>query len=488
MNSVTQKVPFGKLCLICLAYSAFFTFCLYRNERGITFPFFVAGTVAFFIYYMRTMGKEIKKFSVFYIASICLLGIDVCITASYVLISFNYFFIFVLFIMLFLYNIYDDETWDAGRYFTAICEFFFSIIGYIFRPFKDFSAVCKKETKDQDQDQDEQKTEQKKNIWYILTGLAISIPLLCIILPLLISSDIIFSNKMDDMFSFLWDIDIADLIFMFVASFFVAYALVYRLTERIERLDIPVEDKRTHSPLIAITMNLVLLVVYMMYSVIQIVYLFMRAGELPDGYTYSRYSHEGFFQLVFVCLINIILVLICRKHSKDSMALKIILCLISACTYIMLSSSAYRMFLYISVYNLTFLRIYVLWALLVMAVIMAGIIVFLFKADMPFVKFSLVSFISLWILFVAIDPDYQIAKYNLLNKDDDKYIYELSLDALPAIERFGDEEMVVQYCKRNRMEIRKHFSRYELVDDLTVRTWNYSRWRTSKIIKYTDAD
>ena len=474
MNSVTEKISFKKLCLVCLLYSAFYTFCLYHNETGLTFPLFVMGTIGFFIYYMRIMGKEIKKFSVFYIASICLLGIDVCVSASYVLAAFNYVFIFVLFFMLFLYNIYDDRTWDAGRYFTAIMEFIFTAIGFVFRPFKDFSAACKKEGTQGSDDSGNTNAEQKKNIWYVLTGLAISVPLVCVILPLLISSDIIFSNKIDDLFSFAWDVEIADLIFMFVAGFFMAYAMVYRFTERLPRLDEPVADKRNHSPLIAITVNIVLLLIYMMYSGIQIVYLFMRQGELPDGYTYAEYSHEGFFQLVFVCLINIILVLICRKYSKDSLALKIILCLISACTYIMMSSSAYRMYLYISVYCLTFLRIYVLWALLVMAVVMAGIIVYLFKADMPFVKFVLVSFVSLWILFVAIDPDYQIARYNLVNHDDDYYICRLSLDALPAIDRYGDEQILEDYCHDNRSELRH---------DMTIRTWNYSKWRAKNIYK-----
>ena len=476
MNSVTQKISFKKLCLICLLYSAFFTFCLYHNYSGLAYPFFVMGTIGFFIYYMRIIERTIKRFSIFYIISICLLGIDVCISYSYVLTSFNYVFIFVLFFMLFLYNIYDDTTWDAGRYISAILEFIFTAIGYVFRPFKDFSVACKKGDTQESGDTKDTDPEQKKNIWYILTGLAISVPLVCVILPLLISSDIIFSNKIDDMFSFVWDIQIGDLIFMFVAGFFMAYAMVYRLTDRLPRLDEPVLDKRNHSPLIAITVNIVLLLIYMLYSGIQIVYLFMRQGELPDGYTYAEYSHEGFFQLVFVCLINIVLVLICRKYSKDSLALKIILCLISACTYIMMSSSAYRMYLYISVYCLTFLRIYVLWALLVMAVVMAGIIVYLFKADMPFVKFALVSFISLWILFVAIDPDYQIAKYNLVNHDDDYYICRLSLDALPAIERYGDEQILDDYCHDHKYEIRK---------DMTIRTWNYSKWRANKIYRNT---
>ena len=164
MNSVTQKISFKNLCLICLLYSAFFTFCLYHNDLGLAYPLFVAGTIGFFIYYMRKMNNSIKRFSVFYIVAICLLGIDICISASYVLAAFNCFFIFILFSMLFLYNIYDDSTRDAGRYFTAIIEFVMTAIGFVFRPFKDFSAACKKEGIHEADDTKDANPEQKKNI------------------------------------------------------------------------------------------------------------------------------------------------------------------------------------------------------------------------------------------------------------------------------------------------------------------------------------
>lgn len=155
--------------------------------------------------------------------------------------------------------------------------------------------------------------------------------------------------------------------------------------------------------------------------------------------------------------------------------------MISGCTYIMISSSAYRMYLYIDAYKLTFLRIYVLWALLVMAVIMAGIIVYLYKPDMKFVNYCVVSFISLWIMFVAIDPDYQIAKYNIQYHDDDDYICELSLDALPAIERYGDEELIDKYFLYRSRSVNGYERKKIKNEKLTVRTWNYSKWRAKEI-------
>jgi len=110
----------------------------------------------------------------------------------------------------------------------------------------------------------------------------------------------------------------------------------------------------------------------MIFSVIQIVFLFSGGMILPDGYTYAEYAHQGFFQLLFLCIFNLILVLCCMAVFEMNRWLKMILLIFSACTYVMIASSAYRMILYISNYHLTFLRILVLWFLALLVVLMAG--------------------------------------------------------------------------------------------------------------------
>ena len=92
--------------------------------------------------------------------------------------------------------------------------------------------------------------------------------------------------------------------------------------------------------------------------------------RLPEGYTYSSYARQGFFQLLAVCIINLIIVLVCLGFFRESRVLKGILTVISLCTYIMVASSAYRMILYIQICQLTFLRIIVLWALAVTALVL----------------------------------------------------------------------------------------------------------------------
>lgn len=42
-------------------YALFYTFCLYKNASGITYPFFVAGTLAYFCLCTRKSGVPLKK-------------------------------------------------------------------------------------------------------------------------------------------------------------------------------------------------------------------------------------------------------------------------------------------------------------------------------------------------------------------------------------------------------------------------------------------
>ncbi|WP_353960240.1 DUF4153 domain-containing protein, partial [Klebsiella pneumoniae] len=64
----------------------------------------------------------------------------------------------------------------------------------------------------------------------------------------------------------------------------------------------------------------------------QVIYLFGGLGTLPENYTYASYAREGFFQLVFVCILNLSMVLICKKYFRDNRILKVILTFICSCT------------------------------------------------------------------------------------------------------------------------------------------------------------
>lgn len=473
-----------------LVYAVFYTFCLYKNSSGITYPFFVGGTCLFFFFYLKKSGITAKKFSLFLIISLILLGLCTCMTDSYILIAYNKLGIFFLFFYMVLHNLYEDKHWDILKYIGSIINILFTSLVYLFRPFTDFFAFWNAE-------KEKRKMSCGKGK-YVFAGILISLPLLFIILLLLYEADAVFSNFFDQIFVFDIYINFEDHIwgitFLFLFAFFASYCIITRLS--VHDLKEELSDKKTAEPVTAITFTALISLVYLVFCYIQVVYLFGGFGTLPEGYTYASYAREGFFQLVFVCLINLALVLICIKRFRENKILKGILTFISVCTYIMIASSAYRMLLYIQTYYLTFLRLFVLWFLLVLSLLMAGALAMIYRKGFPLTRYYVITVTVLYLIFSFARPDYWIAQYNLnhiyraeetietyqnlYGYDDFHYLRRLSLDAAPAIfknaERLGyeDENWFLNY--------KDDISSITYLWDKSPRQWNFSRWTALRLL------
>ncbi|MBO5166612.1 MAG: DUF4173 domain-containing protein, partial [Lachnospiraceae bacterium] len=160
------------------------------------------------------------------------------------------------------------------------------------------------------------KTGKKSYFLPVLTGIAIALPLLFIITALLSSADIVFAKMLDRIFTCFNFMTIFEIFFLIVAVFFCSYAIYAALC--MKNVQEEVTDQRKLEPVIAIIVTAALSVVYLMFSVIQIMYLFIGNMRLPKGYTYSGYAREGFFQLLAVCILNLLLVLICLYLFREN--------------------------------------------------------------------------------------------------------------------------------------------------------------------------
>lgn len=427
------KNHFSFFAPACALYALFYTFCLYKNASGITYPFFVAGTLCFFFLSMKKLGVPYKKDSLFYVISIILLGISNCCTTSTPLLRMNKLGIFLLSFILILHTVYQDSDWSFPKYIAAILRTIGSSFACLFSPFSDLISFF--DAKKQE------KSDKKNYLFYVLLGFAISIPILAVIIMLLSTADVVFGNIMKNIFSF--DISFTDIIrtgFLTVFVFFASYSLISALCKK--NIQEEVNEKKVLEPIIAIIVTGLLSVVYLMFSMVQILYLFIGNMSLPEGYTYSSYARQGFFQLLTVCIINLILVLICLSFFKDNIILKIILTVISGCTFIMILSSVLRMLMYIKGYNLTFLRIFVLWALAVIFFLMIGVTIYIHFQRFPLFFYSVVITTIFYIGLSFAHPDYWIARCNLepslihypeVNSKGFYLYHNLSADAAPAI-------------------------------------------------------
>ncbi len=476
-----------KIGLPGLLYAIFFTFCLYKNGAGITYPFYVAGTACFCIYTIRGTGGSWRGGHIFALIAGLLLGISTCLTDNGIIIFMNKAWLFVLFLYFLLRAGFHTEGWQLGKFLSSMFRLVGGSIGRLFCFFPDMKEWI-----------NEHKGTKNHQIFYVLAGAGCSIPLIAIVVMLLSSADAVFEESVDMLFGniALWDIFWC--IFWSVAVFLFSYGMASFLFKK--KLNEAVKDRRTGQPLIAISSTAVIAVIYIYFCIIQIVYLFAGNGTLPAGYTYAQYARQGFFQLLFVCLLNLALVLAGLGFFRESKALKAILFVISLCTFVMIASRFYRKLLYISAYYLTFLRLFVLWALCVIALLMAGIVGKTFKNNFPLFQYGLAVITCCYIVLSFARPDYWIAWYNVAHMEeavdsgilnasepedtadsereyyysDTWYLNNLSADAAPVI---ITEEHIAEYMayKERQEEYQEEDLSWEEINTLTLNApWYYN--------------
>lgn len=472
---------FGRLGAASLVYTLIYTICLYKNTMGIAVVVWVAACIGYVYTVLQMFNRKGKRDSIFFVTVMGLLGISTFLTGNKWIILMNYAMIFVLLTALLLHNFAEDNHWDIGKYARKIIVSVFGAIGTVGKPFSDGSAFYRS-----------RHGKNNKSGYYILIGIGAAVPCLLFLGVMLASADMVFADMVGRFFlQFRFPSRVFGVLFMLCFGFFSAYCGVRYVEEHAAA--VVMEEKGNAEPLIAIAFTAPITLLYIVFSAIQIAYLFVGGMQLPDGVTYAEYARKGFFQLLFVCAVNLVLVLVIQKYFRENIVLKTLLLLISGCTFVMTASSACRMVLYIQAYQLTFLRIFVLVALTVIALLMAGITGRILLPRFPLFRYGIAVVCVVYLAFSFSHVDYFIAAYNLShpvagewdgtrNVDYD-YLYKLSTDAAPAIERYiraqgyaaEGEELPVWY-ELYRIE------HEEETENITLRNFNVSHYIASRLM------
>ena len=318
--------------------------------------------------------------------------------------------------------------------------------------------------------------EKKMLVWNALLGVLVAIPFLIVVVMLLSSADIFFDQLTKSLFN---DVDISEssgILWRTAAVFLESYILLVYLCRH--TISEEVKDNRTGEPVTAITATGMLTFVYIIFSGIQILGLFMGKLQLPKEYTYAEYAKEGFFQLLAVGILNLVIVLVCLKYVRESKGLKAVLTVMSVCTYIMIASSAMRMFMYVQAYNLTFSRVLGLWALILLAVLFAGVMMQIFRKDFPLFRYGMAAVTVLYLGLSFAHPDYIIASVNVQQEKVDYYYLEtLNADAAPVLIPY------IAQASREDFGTRYRNSIAQLEDGIDPRTFNVSRYRAVQLLQ-----
>jgi hypothetical protein len=202
-------------------------------------------------------------------------------------------------------------------------------------------------------------------IWKkIFIGLLISLPVLFVILNLLMSADSQFERMMGEiprLFETFNPEIFARMVIVLIFTF-AFFGLMQVLLKKQIKAVIHKDNNFSFNvdAIISITVLVLINVVYILFTIVQFKYFF--SGSLQGDFTYAEYARKGFFELLFVTLINLsitVFVVNLVKHSSKltKRLIQILLTALVLSSAVMLSSAFMRLSMYEEAYGFTFIRV-----------------------------------------------------------------------------------------------------------------------------------
>lgn len=216
--------------------------------------------------------------------------------------------------------------------------------------------------------------EKTNKILNAVFGIIVGIVFSIVILLLLMSADDYFNKFVSKAFISI-NLDFSK-IMQFVIFFIIIFSIGVNLIRN--RYIVMKENKiRKIDHTIIISMLSVINLVFVLFLISEVSKLCGNFLQIPKGYIYSSYAREGFFQLLFVTIINfsIILYLIYKTNViKENKIIRNLVLILIVFSVLLIFNSYYRMFLYIGKFGFTNLRLQVI-LFLFMEFILFGIII-----------------------------------------------------------------------------------------------------------------
>lgn len=339
----------------------------------------------------------------------------------------------------------------------------------------------------------------------VLRGILIAVPVLIVFVALLASADLFFASYVQDML----DLHLTDglpetllrLAIVLVAAWLCAGAIFFALG-RGKAVGDPGElyslpgDLRTAKKIGFLEGATVLALVDLLFAAfawIQFTYLFSgQAARTMNYQAYRDYVRQGFGQLLMVALLSMCLILglrwVARVGALRQLRIFNLLCTaMIALTLVVLVSAFWRMAVWenIEFYINTPLRLYIRVFIVFLGLTFAWLFFTLWLKPRRFSIGAFVLALAFLMTINIMNPDADVATYNLAHRGDDlatRYLYLLSDDAVPVLVqglRSADEhgKLAIQADLERRLEAMEadkgwqawqsfHLARWEAYDTL----------------------
>ena len=321
-----------------------------------------------------------------------------------------------------------------------------------------------------------------KKLGAVAIGFALSIPLLGIMITLLRSADAAFSGVLQLLPSFsLWET--GNTLFFGTCFACVIFTQSVALKHRPKAAPAASISGFSINPLTVNTVLIGVSALFFVYLISQLAYFGGGfAGILPEGYTMAEYARRGFFEMAWLCAINLGVIalaagLVCRKEGKLPLLTRLLCLFIALMTLFFVVSASAKMIMYIDAYGLTRLRVLTEVIMIFLGLATITVALWLFIPKLPYFKVVLLLALLIGATVLWADVDTVVANYNVtayqqgkLETVDVSYLSTLGNGAKPHIARLLDDSNpnVAQAAKRA-------LTRFPLPDDVEkdFRDWNY---------------
>ena len=447
-----------------------FNILFYNKPLGISYPFFV---IVFYIAFLWNLRQKISfrfNFGWFLTLPIIALSSTYLIFSNQVFAALNFLMIPILIIaQTILINEQNNHKWYDARFIKDIFYGIFNrAFGYTSRPFVvglDAMRIRKSHGK-------------YDVIKKVFIGLAISIPLLLIIIALLSSADSVFKHFIDEISNSFGNINIGDFLLQGITALFITM-IVFSYLWSFSNSDNSLESRLQESletnniscdPIISITILSVINCVYVAFTIIQFAYMFGSVNNaLPQDFTYAEYARRGFFELLVVTLINFSLLLSSIRFTQRggklvARTVRILHSLLILCTVVILLSAYFRMSLYEAAYGYTYLRVLTHSFMIFLCVLFLIAFYKIWNERISLLKPYIVITLTAYMIINFADIDVLIAKNNVdryaeTGKLDTDYFRNLSYDSIPVLANLLNDENVATDLKKYLVEQHEELSK-----------------------------
>ncbi len=470
---------------VSLILGLLFDYFFYGKIPGIAFSLYVILVIAGLFAIAKIFKKQISKEAIWLLIPIIFFSAMVFVRSSGLLTFLN--IVASLLLLLVVAEISFGEkvkNFLVGNY-VKIFFLPFKFIRPLFQILSDLFSL-REVNKDQ------------KVLSQVIKGIAIAVPVLFILLLLFSSADLIFQKYV----SYLITIRIEPetvfrsiMVLIATLGYIGAYSYIFRKTEN--QIAARQNNKtygfgRIESSILLGSVN----ILFFIFILVQLAYLFGGEGSISaQGFTYAEYARRGFFELIAVAIISLLLLLttekyIAKQEIGHTLWFKILSATLVVQVILIMASAFTRLLLYEQAYGFTTIRLYSHAFIILLAIIFCLLLCKIHrdKTENTFVFRVFISVVLFLTAMNFLNPDMFIARRNIerftaTGKLDTDYLSSLSDDAIPdtikildiANEDWGKVFACSLYWRaQNKIDSRRFSSKWQSL--------NISRMRAEKIL------